>query len=128
MTEGIEPMTMLDFEPLTVAVPLREGPPGVFRVGRSRVLLELVLRAFKAGATPEAIVQSYDTLKLADVYAVVSRYLAGPTPFEDYLRQCDEAAAETRRKIEELQGPQGNLRAILLARAKAKAGSGTRRR
>jgi hypothetical protein len=113
-------MTTLDFEPLTVTVPLREEPPGVFRVGKSRVLLELVLRAFKAGATPEAIVQSYDTLNLADVYTVVSRYLAAPAPFEEYLRLRDEAAAETRRKIEEFQGPQGKLRAILLARAKAK--------
>lgn len=113
-------MTTLDFEPLTVAVPLREEPAGVFRVGQSRVLLELVLRAFKAGATPESIVQSYDTLNLADVYAVVSRYLADPAPFEAYLFQCEEAAAKIRRKIEELQGSQGNLRAILLARAKAK--------
>jgi hypothetical protein len=113
-------MTMLDFEPLTLAVPLREEPPGVFRVGKSRVLLELVLRAFKSGATPEAIVQSYDTLNLADVYAVLSRYLADPAPFEDYLRQCDEAAAQTRRQIEAVQGPQGNLRATLLARAKAR--------
>src|ERR1700687_4864901 len=107
-------MTTVDFEPLTITVPLREEPAGVLRVGKSRVLLELVLRAFKAGATPEAIVQSYDTLHLADVYAVVSRYLADPSPFEDSLRQCDEAAAETRRKIEGFQGPQGNLRAILL--------------
>jgi hypothetical protein len=113
-------MTTLDFEPLTVTVPLREEPPGVFRVGQSRVLLELVLRAFKAGATPEAIVQSYDTLKLADVYVVVSRYLTNPAPFENYLRQCDEAAAATRRKIEAAQGPQGDLRAVLLARAKAR--------
>jgi hypothetical protein len=117
-------MTTVDFEPLTVTVPLREEPPGVFRVGKSRVLLELVLRAFKAGATPEAIVQSYDTLKLADVYAVLSRYLANPAPFDDYLRQCDEAAAQTRRKIEEAQGPQADLRAILLARAKAKEEAG----
>jgi Protein of unknown function (DUF433) len=117
-------MTTVDFEPLTVTVPLREEPPGVFRVGKSRVLLELVLRAFKAGATPEAIAQSYDTLKLADVYAVLSRYLANPAPFENYLRLCDEAAAETRRKIEEAQGPQGDLRAILLARAKAKEEAG----
>ena len=109
-------MTTVDFEPLTVAVPLREEPPGVFRVGKSRVLQELVIRAFKAGATPEAIVQSYDTLKLADVYAVITRYLADPAPFEDYLHKCDEAAAATRRKIEEHQGPQGNLREILLAR------------
>jgi hypothetical protein len=76
-------MTTVEFEPLSVAVPLREDPPGVFRVGRSRVLPELVLRAFKAGATPEAIVQSYDTLEVADVYAVVTRYLADPAPFED---------------------------------------------
>jgi Protein of unknown function (DUF433) len=113
-------MTTLDFEPLTVTVPLREEPAGVFRVGKSRVLLELVLRAFKAGATPEAIVQSYDTLNLADVYAVVSRYLAAPGPFDEYLRIREEVAAEARRRIEEAQGPQGNLREILLARAKAK--------
>jgi uncharacterized protein (DUF433 family) len=113
-------MTMLDFEPLTVVVPLREEPSGVLRVGKSRVLLELVLRAFKAGATPEAIVQAYDTLLLTDVYAVVTRYLAAPGPFEEYLRIREEVAAEVRRKLEEFQGPQGNLRATLLARAKAK--------
>src|SRR5260221_3824542 len=105
-------MTTLDFEPLSVVVPLREDPPGVLRVGKSRVLLELVLRAFKAGATPESIVQSYDTLSLTDVYAVVTRYLSAPEPFEEYLRNREEAATETRRKIEESQGPQGNLRAI----------------
>jgi hypothetical protein len=120
LTEGLDPMTTLDFEPLTVVVPLREEPPGVLRVGKSRVLLELVLRAFNAGATPEAIVQSYDTLNLADVYAVISRYLAAPGPFDEYLRIREEVAAEARRKIEDFQGPQGNLRAILLARAKAK--------
>ena len=117
-------MTVLDFEPLTVVVPLREEPSGVLRVGKSRVLLELVLHAFKAGATPEAIVQSYDTLNLADVYAVVSRYLAAPGPFEEYLRIREQVAAESRRKIEEFQGPQVNLRAILLARAKAKEEAG----
>jgi hypothetical protein len=124
LREGFDLMTMVDFEPLTLVVPLREEPAGVLRVGRSRVLLELVLRAFKAGATPEAIVQSYDTLKLADVYAVVSRYLAAPGPFEEYLRIRDVVAADARRTIEEVQGPQGNLHAILLARAKAKEDAG----
>jgi hypothetical protein len=55
-------VTTVDFEPLSLAVPLREDPPGVFRVGRSRVLLELVLRAFKAGATPEAMRRSGSNL------------------------------------------------------------------
>jgi hypothetical protein len=112
-------MTTVDFEPLTVAVPLREDPPGVFRVGKSRVLLELVIRAFQDGATPEAIVQSYPTLNLADVYAVVSRYLADPAPFEDYLRERDEAAEETRRRIEATQRP-GPSKEELLARARAR--------
>ncbi len=79
-----------------------------------------MIDAFKAGATPEAIVQSYDTLNLADVYAVVSRYLLDPAPFEDYLSKGDEAAKENRRRIEAIQGPQTNLREVLMARAKAK--------
>jgi hypothetical protein len=113
-------MTTVDFEPLSIAVPLYEDPPGIFRVGNSRVLLELVLRAFKDGATPEGIVQSYDTLRLPDVYAVVTRYLADPAPFEEYLRQCDARAEEVRQKFEASQGPRGNLRDVILARARAK--------
>jgi hypothetical protein len=111
-------MTTVDFQPLTVAVPLGEDPPRVFRVGKSRVLLELVIRAFKRGEMPEGIVRSYRTLCLADVYAVISRYLADPAPFEKYLKEYDEAAEAIRRRIEATQGPQGNLREVLLARAK----------
>ena len=59
-----------------------------------------------------------NTLNLADVYAVVSRYLAAPEPFEEYLRIREDVAGEARRKIEAFQGLQGNLREILLARAK----------
>jgi uncharacterized protein (DUF433 family) len=124
LAEGVDLMTTLDFEPLTVVVPLREEPSGVLRVGNSRVLLELVLRKFKAGATPEAIVQSYDTLNLADVYAVVSRYLAAPEPFEEYLLIREKVAGEARHKIEAMQGSQGNLREILLARAKVQEEQG----
>ena len=112
-------MTTVDFEPLTVTVPLWEDPPGVFRVGKSRVLLELVLSTFKRGESPEAIVRSYPTLDLADVYAVISRYLANPDPFDHYLRQCDEDAATLRREIEEAQ-PAGVTKEELIARARAK--------
>jgi uncharacterized protein (DUF433 family) len=94
-------MTTIDFEPLTVAVPLREDPSGIFRVGDSRVLLELVLDAFKRGESAEAIVRSYRTLRLADVYAVISRYLADPAPFDEYLRRCDQEAEAVRRKLED---------------------------
>jgi hypothetical protein len=113
-------MTAVDFEPLTVTVPLWEEPPGVFRVGKSRVLLELVLSAFQRGETPEGIVRSYRTLELADVYAVISRYLANPAPFDEYLRRCDEEAAAVRRKLE-AAGMTGRVsKEELLARARAK--------
>lgn len=112
-------MTTVDFEPLSVAVPLWEDPPGVFRVGNSRVLLELVLRAFERGDTPEGIVRSYRSLQLADVYAIVSRYLANPAPFDEYLRQCDEQAEAVRREIEASQRA-GPTKDELLARARAK--------
>jgi len=44
--------TVLEQKPLTLSVPLREDPPGVLRVGKSRVLLELVIRAYQRGASP----------------------------------------------------------------------------
>jgi hypothetical protein len=113
-------MTTVDFEPLTVVVPLWEDPPGVFRVGKSRVLLELVLRAFQRGESPEGIVRSYRTLALADVYAVISRYLANPAPFDDYLRTCDQEAEAVRRKLE-AAGLTGRIgKDELLARARTK--------
>jgi len=50
---------------------------------------------------------------------VISRYLANPTPFEDYLRQCDEQAESVRREIETSQRP-GPSKEELVARARAK--------
>ncbi|HEX3999635.1 MAG TPA: hypothetical protein VHX65_13870 [Pirellulales bacterium] len=113
-------MTTVDFEPLTVVVPLSEDPPGIFRVGKSRVLLELVLRAFRRGESPEGIVRSYRSLALADVYAIITHYLANPTPFDNYLRSCDEEAAMVARKLQEA-GMTGNVsNDELLARARSK--------
>ena len=113
-------MTTVDFEPLTVTVPLREDPPGVYRVGNSRVLLELVIRAFQRGQTLESIVQSYDTLDLKDVYAVISYYLTNPDPFEEYLRRCDLEAEAVRSKLEAAGMTNRVSAEELLARARAK--------
>jgi hypothetical protein len=64
-------------------------------------------------------VRSYRTLNLADVYAVISRYLGNPAPFDNYLRQCEEEAAALRREIEAKQ-PSGVAKDELLARAREK--------
>ena len=112
-------MTVLSRHPLTISVPLREDPPGVLRVGQSRVLLELVIRAYQRGASPHEIVGMYDTLQLGDVFAVIAYYLAHPAEIDEYLRQCDAEAAALRGQIEASQ-PAGPSKEELLARARAK--------
>src|SRR5436190_16725652 len=84
--------------------PLREDTTGALRVGDSRVLLELVIRAFQDGATPETIVQRYSTLALADVYAVIAFYLHHRSEVEEYMIRREQNAEEVRRRIEPQQG------------------------
>ncbi len=112
-------MPTLTIEP--VAVPLRQDTEGVVRVGDSRVLLELVVRAFRRGATPESIVQSYETLKLADVYTVLAYCLTHQEQVDAYMRRCDDESDELRRRIEAAQSTRSDLRERLMQRAKAMA-------
>lgn len=99
-----------------VAVPLFDDGQGGLRVTGTRVLLERIVHAFQDGATPEGIVQSYDTLHLADVYAVLSWYLRHKADVEDYLRNRAKEAEATRRQIEAQQPDRAELRARLMAR------------
>src|SRR5947209_2340914 len=93
------------------APPLREDATGALRVGDSRVLLELVIRAFQDGATPETIVQRYDTLALQDVYAVVTYYLRHRDDIEQYLAQREQQAEEVQQQLEHQQGDLSEIRA-----------------
>jgi uncharacterized protein (DUF433 family) len=99
-----------------IDVPLFDDGQGGLRITGTRVLLERIVHAFEDGATPEGIVQSYDTLHLADVYAVVTWYLRHKTAVEDYLRQRAVEAEAIRRKIEAKQPDRADLRARLMAR------------
>ena len=96
--------------------PLREDASGALRVGNSRVLLELVIRAFQDGATPETIVQRYSTLSLPDVYAVIAYYLRHQGEVEGYLSRREQKAEEVRQRIESQQGDLSEIRARLLAK------------
>jgi uncharacterized protein (DUF433 family) len=105
-----------------IAVPLFEDGQGGVRVTGTRVLLERLVHAFEDGATPEGIVQNYDTLQLADVYAVLTWYLHHKVEVEDYLRGRAAEAAVIRRAIEAKQPDRAELRARLLARRAPKEG------
>ena len=101
------------------APPLRHDPSGAIRVGHSRVLVELVIRAFQYGATPEAIAQRYSTATLADIYAVIAYYLRHQEDLEAYLEEREQRAQEVRQHIEHHQGDLADLRSRLLARQRS---------
>ena len=103
--------------------PLRRDERGDIRVGDSRVLLDLVVRAFEDGATPETIVQMYSTLKLVDVYGAITYYLRHRKEIEDYLCQRDRRASEIRKSIESGQENLSEIRERLLKR-RSQAGIG----
>jgi uncharacterized protein (DUF433 family) len=112
-------MTILEQTPLMLTVPLREDPPGVLRVGNTRVLLELVIRAHQAGASPEEIARMYEAIAVGDVFAVIAYYLAHQAEVDEYLRQCEMKAEAVRRAVEAAQPARPDLKEELLARAKA---------
>lgn len=100
--------------PPTIALPLEMDDDGTIRVGHTRVLLELVIRAFQYGETPEDIVNSYPSLKLADVYASISYYLTHQSLIDEYIRQVDQEGEQIRLELEAAQSPKvAQLRARL---------------
>jgi uncharacterized protein (DUF433 family) len=99
----------------TSEIKLTETEAGVLRIGDSRVSLDTVIIAFGQGATPEQIVEDYDSLELAEVYAVISYYLQNREEVEAYLAQRKVRRDELRREIEARSNPQG-IREKLLAR------------
>lgn len=101
------------------APPLRQEASGALRVGSSRVLVELVIRAFQDGATPEAIVQRYPTATLADIYAVIAYYLRHRQELEAYLAEREQRAQDVRQRIERHQGDLADLRRRILARQRS---------
>ena len=60
---------------LVDTIPLAQDAHGVYRVGSTRVTLDLLVHAFDRGATAEEIVQDFPSLRLQDVYQVIGYYL-----------------------------------------------------
>ena len=110
-------MTQEQFPTLEIRTdtpPLRQDDSGAVRIGNTRVLLELVIRAFQDGATPEAIVQRFPTTTLADIYSVIAYYLRHRALVERYLTERERQAEVLRQDIEARQGDLSEVRHRLL--------------
>lgn len=97
------------------APPLQRDETGAIRIGQTRVLLELVIRSFQDGASPETIVQRYDTLSLADVYRTIGYYLQHQDAVEAYLKEREQLAELTYQRLSNLQPDLKTIRERLLA-------------
>jgi uncharacterized protein (DUF433 family) len=101
--------------------PVRVDEGGAVRVGNSRISLDLVVEQYENGMTPEGMVRAYDTLVLADVYAVIAYYLRHKGEVQAYLRRRADEAEALRAKLEAerpLMAYSPRLQAILEASRK----------
>ena len=100
-------------EVITVTVPLRRDEAGGLRIRDTRIPLERVIYAFNQGDTPEQIVYSFDTLKLADVYAIISYYMQHREEVDDYVLKREQEADQVQREIEAQFPPDGRRERLL---------------
>lgn len=101
--------------PLTEPIPLQRHEDGTIRVANTRVSLDILVAAFRAGATAEEIAQDYPSLTLGDIYAVIAYYLRHEDEVGNYLQERGELAEAVRRQNEG-RWPSHDLRSRLLAR------------
>lgn len=102
-----------------IPLPLRMDADGTVRVGGTRVTLDTVVTAFEQGNTAEDIARQYPSLRLADIYAVISYYLHHREAVAAYLGQRRQEAEALRREIQSQRDSRG-IRERLLARRLSK--------
>jgi len=103
---------------LAIAVeptPLAVDTNGTVRVGKTRVTLDTVVKAFLEGATAEEIGEQYTSLQLSDIYSVIGYYLRHKAEVDAYLLERQRQAVAIRQEAEQRFNPIG-IRERLLAR------------
>lgn len=84
----------------TMTVPLTTTEFGTIRIGHSRVSLDSIVHHYNQGATAERIAESFPTLNLPDIYAVIAYYLANREAVEQYLQTQEAEADALQQQIE----------------------------
>ncbi len=95
----------------------RDG--GYYVIG-SRVSLDSIVFAFRDGASPEGIMQSFPSLNLEQIYGTIAFYLGNRKEVEGYLDQTNELWESARKSqpplSAELQKRLARARQEMLAR------------
>ena len=101
-------------------VPLTPLEDGTIRITGTRITLDVIINQFKLGATAEQISDIFPAASLKDIYGAIYYYLEHTDAVEAYMREQQQAAAETRLWVESQPGNRA-LREHLLARRQQRA-------
>jgi len=75
---------------------------GNYYVADSRVSLDSIVYGFRRGESPETICQSFEVLKLEEVYGAIAYYLAYQAEVDSYLHRQDDRWRASRHEAESL--------------------------
>jgi uncharacterized protein (DUF433 family) len=110
----------LTFEP--IAIPLHCDESGTVRVSRTRVTLDTILTAYKAGESPERMAEAFPSVPLADIYATIAWYLEHREQVDSYLQKRAEDGAAWRSFWESRYDKQAIREQLLARRATMETG------
>ena len=108
----------------TQNVPLTLTENGTIRVTGSRVSLEAVVYQYEQGNSAEQIHESFPSLRLADIHAVISYYLNHRDQVDEYAHDQQKRASTVREDIESdpvYKARVGELRARIRSRSQRPA-------
>jgi len=102
------------------ATPLRVDPDGSVCIGESRVLMTVLLNAYRDwGWSAEQLAEQFPTITLAEAHAVIAYYLRHYQEVDAYLNEWNAEGDRARTKWQESpegQAIRAKLRAARLAR------------
>jgi uncharacterized protein (DUF433 family) len=120
MTTGLEGVNHVTLKIEAEPVPLISDADGRLRVSGTRITLDTVVSAFGDGATAEEIVQQYPSLRLGDVYAILTFYIRRRPDMDAYVRQRRRDAEAVREENEVRFDPRGIRRKLLTRRVEVR--------
>lgn len=91
--------------PLTQTTPLEQDDTGTVRVVGTRVPLDTIAHAYREGATPEQIQDSFPSLRLRDIYATIAYMLEHEAEVAAYLSERRAQAEAVRAHAEGQRDP-----------------------
>lgn len=71
---------------------------GGWYVSGTRVSLDSIVDAFRDGASPESILEEFDTLSLEQIYGAITFYLANQSVVDDDLRERRSQVQDLKRR------------------------------